>query len=485
MTGAVDAVDVLSYVVGGGTPWGVSRQWWWWAITVAGVVIVAGGLAGWRRVVRGRGVAAGALWLEIVPAARMSELAAVGFARLLVAGLSGVTDRGGSRVSLEMWAEADQTRIGVWVPGPGAARGVWAAVRDALPGALVRVARPPGLGRGGVRGWQLSPRGGVWAVLIEPGRTGGSARRPASTVGVGSRAGGEGPDPLGAVFAAVNDCAGRRCTGAGVQVVITGAGCPGGAFPGFSLAGDGVVTTVMDTLGVLARDTARWGVRAAAVFLTEVVFGLVEVLLPGPGSSSSRSRARGAGPGAGRAGVSGGAGGLARYAPPEHAGAAVWAGDGAVGGMDPVVALGARARVAKRAAGPHARVSVRVVACGVSDRAARALAWEVATGYSLAVAQAQFRPSRLRRCARVVGQRHPSRFFWVTVEELAALWHVPVNAAEFGLPEAAARTRPGGRGVPRPRAGEVSRYLPPFTAPITATGRGENPAGGHHWRQNR
>jgi hypothetical protein len=144
--------------------------------------------------------------------------------------------------------------------------------------------------------------------------------------------------------------------------------------------------------------------------------------------------------------------------------------------LDPVLAVAARARVAKRAVAPHVRVNVRVVASGVTDRAARGLAWEVATGYALALPQAQLRPSRLRRCARMVGQRRPSRFFWVTVEELAALWHVPVNAAEFDLPEAPARTRPGGRGVPRPRAAEVSRYLPPFAAPITSTGGDEGHA---------
>jgi hypothetical protein len=284
-----------------------------------------------------------------------------------------------------------------------------------------------------------------------------------------------GVEPLRAVFAAVTDFAARRGRGAGLQVVITGGGWPGSSLPGLGLGGDGALAPMMEGLGVLARDAARWAVRAAAVFLSEVVFGLVDALLPGPGSSPSRSRRTD--PGAGRAGGSG-RGGLARYAPTAHAGAAAWAGDGP-GGLDPVMALGARAQVVKRAAGPHVQVSLRVVACGVTDRAARGLAWQVATGYALALPQAQLRPSRLRRCARVVGQRRTSRFFWATVEELAALWHVPANAAEFGLPEAPARTRPGGRAVPRPRAGEASRYLPPFTTPIM-TGRGDDGAGGHH-----
>jgi hypothetical protein len=409
-----------------------------------------------------------ALWLEIMPTARMSEQGAVAFARLLVTGLSAVRNRGGSRVSLEIWAEGDQTRIGVWVPGRGAARGVSAAVRHALPGASVRVGRPPRLGpSGAVRGWQLSPRGGPWAVLLEPGRTGGSARGPASNAAGWARAGGVGVESLRAVFAAVTDFAARRATGAGLQVVITGTGSPGSAVLGGVLVGDGGWAPGMESLGVLARDAVRWALRAAAVFLTEVVFGLVDALLPGPGSGSSRSRARGAGSGAGRGAMSDG---LARYVPPDRLGAAVWAGEGP-GGLDPVLAVAARARVAKRAAGPHVRVSVRVVASGVSDRAAQGLAWEVATGYVLALPQAQLRPSRLRRCARVVGQRRPSRFFWATVEELAALWHVPINAAEFDLPEAPARTRPGGRGVPRPRSAEVNRYLPPFAAPITSTRR--------------
>jgi hypothetical protein len=447
-------------------------QWWSpWLIVVAGVVVTAGGLIAWRRGVRRCGLSGRVLWLEIVLGARTSELGGVEFARLLIAGLSSSRHRGGSRVSLELWAEAGQTRIGVWVPSRGAAQGVSAAIRHTMPGASVRAVEPPRLGTpSATQCWQLSPKGGPWAVLTEGGRSGGSARRAASITGARARAEGVGPEPLRAVFSALTEFAACRATMAGIQVVIGAAGPSGGLLLGEGFTGGRFLTLLAESLGALARDAARWGLRAAVAFLAEVVFGLVDALVPGSGPRSRRTSA-----GTGRAVGSGGAAGLARYAPPTSPGAAARPGDG--GGLDPVAALGARARVAKRAAGPHARVSVRVLACDVPDRAARGLAWEVANSYALALPQAQLRPSRLRRCDRTVRRRRVSRFFWVTVEELAALWHVPANAAEFDLPEAPARTRPGGRGVPRPRSAEANRYLPPFSAPTAAAGRTAPPAG--------
>jgi len=279
----------------------------------------------------------------------------------------------------------------------------------------------------------------------------------------------------------VNSFAARNATVAGVQVMITGAGLADRecAFPGAGRAGDGPFAAAVGMFGVLVRDTARWVIRGSAVFVDQVVVGLVEVLLLGQGWSSSGSRTRGRALGAGRAGVSASARGLARYRPPEGAMAEAWAGVDAAGGLDPVVGILARSVVAKRAAGPHVRVGVRVVGCGAADRAVRGLAWEVATGYALALPRAQLRPRRLRRCARAVTQRRLGRFFWATVEELAALWHVPASPAEFGLPETSARTRPGGKEVPRPRAAGTRRYLPPLVAPAAANGGGGKTTGGY------
>lgn len=160
---------------------------------------------------------------------------------------------------------------------------------------------------------ELAPRGGVWAPLIDPTA---APRTGAGTGGAGAAWTGAlmEAEPLRAVFAALARCAATHGPGdvAGVQLVVRAARTTGPS--SFLGAGGGVAAGLVHLLG-----------RAVSVLMLE----LLDILTLGRRPTRATTRT----------GVE------ARRAP-----------------LDPVQAAAVKARDAKRAAGPHLAVTLRVAA---------------------------------------------------------------------------------------------------------------------------
>lgn len=116
---------------------------------------------------------------------------------------------------------------------------------------------------------------------------------------------------------------------------------------------------------------------------------------------------------------------------------------------DPVAAAALKASDAKRVAGPHLRVTLRVALAtnpnmalaGRRHRLAR-----ITGGFDLVTTP--LRTGRVRRPASALTGRLPGRSFLATLPELAAVWHIPAEPGRYALAAQPARNRPPERHLP-------------------------------------
>lgn len=146
---------------------------------------------------------------------------------------------------------------------------------------------------------------------------------------------------------------------------------------------------------------------------------------------------------------------------------------------DPVVTAWRRAVAAKRAHGPHLRVTLRVIHCtgtehgqrqwrGQRGQHRRAVAG-LAGGFDLAAPLTTLRLHRVgdgwgtrgtRRTRMLIDQRRPARRrhrFAATITELAGLWHLPAEPTQYGMNDAVGRVRRPFRDLPRWRRPDARR----------------------------
>jgi hypothetical protein len=395
---------------------------------LGGVVVVAAvaGVVLRRRAARWEADAG--RWWEITSPSRPTPGSAVSVWQA-IGGVLRRTDRHGRlprRVALEILAApaaptdtgalgAGSVRVGVWVPPGMPGVTLVAALRAALPGAVITPTEagspwPSTVSAAGkaraVSVVELRPAGGVWAPLLDPAAnprpgTGGSG-------GVGGGAGGWGSprgeaEPLRAVFAALARCAAAQRTGdvSGVQVVVRATRTTGVAL----LAGAGGRGLAGGLVGVLAR--------AGSVLALE----LLDVFTPGRAATGVR-----------------GSGGAVR------------------GPVDPVQAAAVKARDAKRAAGPHLAVTLRVAAvtpAGVPEAVRRGRVAAILGGYDLITTPLRAHPARGPRAALRLAARLPGAWFAATTGELAAMWHLPADPARHGLAHPPARDLTPPRMLPQ------------------------------------
>ncbi|GAB2540915.1 hypothetical protein [Nocardia heshunensis] len=119
--------------------------------------------------------------------------------------------------------------------------------------------------------------------------------------------------------------------------------------------------------------------------------------------------------------------------------------------VDPVAAVRYRNVVAKKASGPHLRVTVRVAVSGrVPARYLRHEARLIADGYDAVATDGDgLITRRVRRPAHKVALRRPGTGFVVTVAEFGALWHLPTGSATYGIDTNPARSRRPHRDIAR------------------------------------
>lgn len=120
---------------------------------------------------------------------------------------------------------------------------------------------------------------------------------------------------------------------------------------------------------------------------------------------------------------------------------------------DPAVAAYRKAIAAKQAHGPHLQATLRLAVCSpVSRRLRRRAVNTLVNGYDLAAPAAILATRPAHRAERRLAQRLPGRRrdrFLVTLDEAAALWHVPDQPAQYGITDATARIRRPRRDLPR------------------------------------
>ncbi|MBB6372797.1 hypothetical protein BKA01_008048 [Pseudonocardia eucalypti] len=386
------------------------------------------------------GAAQGAVWLEITPPKTLPAGAGLALWRVLAGVLGrarGTWLWGRPALSVEWFADPGGVRAGVWLPAGIRPGPVADALERACPGARVRPTHPPVWWRYPSRCVELAPAAGPWTPLIDPA----TARRAAGQVG-GSEAAEE---PLRALLGALAGL--RPGEQAAVQLVVSHHRTGG--------AGGGVAGLLRGATPALLG-----GVTGA------VAAGVLAVLdLFSSSSRPTRRRARGQRTGGASAG-------------------------------DPVRAAAAKAADAKRAAGPHLRVTLRVAATvpmPTGWRAERARAGDLTAGFDL-VTDTELRPvwRRLAVAELLVLHGHGRRPFHATLPELAALWHLPTTPGRFGLTAATTRFHDPGRGVstgpdtsPTTGAGDTDarprRQAPP-PRPNGQQGGEQGGEPGHHGR---
>lgn len=122
---------------------------------------------------------------------------------------------------------------------------------------------------------------------------------------------------------------------------------------------------------------------------------------------------------------------------------------------DPVVKARERAVDAKKAHGPHLRVTIRVslarqhATTSTPGRPCRNTVAAIAGGFDRVAHGTDLALSRTRRARQCVSRRRPGRGFVATVDEMAALWHLPAQAACYNIAQTPARSRGPGRDLPR------------------------------------
>jgi len=119
----------------------------------------------------------------------------------------------------------------------------------------------------------------------------------------------------------------------------------------------------------------------------------------------------------------------------------------------PVAAARLEALYAKQAAAPHFSATLRIgVASAEPVPHGRAIVAGIAGGFdgiADSIHGGGLVTHRTRHRAYRVSARRPGRAFIATTAEVAALWHLPADAARYGLPVVHARTRNPRPGLPR------------------------------------
>ncbi len=380
--------------------------WWPW-LPLAVLLVVLAALAvriayraAWRRMV------AGGYWLAITPP-RSVEAARFGKLWPTLHPLAATAAGGRWRLirpplAFEMYAAGGELRAGLWLPGWVPVDEAAGAVGRAWPGATVQRVTPPTVGGSGaaVAGVRLVPD----ALHPDTGWLVNDLHPRA-----GSRcAGGADPD-LPGVFASLGLPDGPVL----LQVLVRPA--TGRRLGHLAMAGRRPVKP--RRRGGPTADMLLWALNLARGLLVAVL----DFLTTKGVSSSSRST---------------------RPEPPDAS------------QRDAM----AEAR-AKRSAGPHLLVTIRVGAASERRRAARQAAESVAYGY--AETSRALHPVRLlSRPAAVLAERRAGRGDWllVTTTELGVLAHLPPDPALYGFDTAALhRTPPTAtpRAVPERRTGTL------------------------------
>lgn len=122
---------------------------------------------------------------------------------------------------------------------------------------------------------------------------------------------------------------------------------------------------------------------------------------------------------------------------------------------DPVVTARQRAVEAKKARGPHLRITIRVslisqhAAASTRGRPRRNTVAAIAGGFDRVAHATDLTLTRSHRAKGHASTRRPGRGFIATVNELAMLWHLPAHAAYYNIAQTPARSRDPGRDLPR------------------------------------
>jgi hypothetical protein len=384
------------------------------ATAVTGAVVAWVWVSAWARRLRSMW-AAEAVWLVVSPPAVLPASAPLA----LWQALSGILRRAPRRfpgpsvtLAVEFVADAQRLRAGIWVPPQIAASSVARAVARAWPGARVSRDEPDPLGfHTAAAGRAGGSAGGLWeAVEMRPSDRWVPLIDATSAAGRGAaggrQVGDSGEERLRGLLAGLADRA-----------------------PGERACAQLIVTTGAGWQGSWRGQDARWWsgrlIVGTLLLLLRALGGMLDALLPG-GRPARRT------------------GG--------HSAAATTTGQRA---EDPAAVAAAKARAAKRAAGPHLHATIRVAlrvgvdASAHRRRIRRRLLYEIATGYDLITSTLRTRPVGQARAGQMLGIRAPGAGFAATLAELAALFHLPPEPTRYNMSSARARTGPGGHNIGR------------------------------------
>jgi hypothetical protein len=365
----------------------------WWPLLVV-VVVAALAVRGLLAVLVRRaqaGAAARASWVEITPPAVLPVEGARGLWRAL-AGLLSRTRRYGltpRRLAVEFVADSAGMRVGVWVPAALSARSVAETVGRCWPGARATVtSTPPTVtneGGGRVTAVHAVPCSGMWSPLLNPTRT--PRRQFGGHVAE--------VDGLHSVLSALAErgYGERACA----QLVVSPAR--------IARSGGG---------------DRSWWVRIGLAILKApfvIVLAVVDVLLS-KGATTSHIPAQ--------------------SSRPEE---------------NPAVIAHRKAVAAKQAHGPHLHATLRLaIASPLSQGLRRHAVNTMVIGYDQATSEASLVTRPMHRSARRLWQRLPGGRrdrFVITLDEAAALWHLPDHPAQYGITDAPARVSRPRRDLPR------------------------------------
>jgi hypothetical protein len=398
-------------------------QVWWPLLTVTAVAALVVGAVLSVALRRARAEAAThARWVEITPPA---VLPVDGSHRLwqALAGLLSRTRRHGlvpRQLAVEFLADSAGMRVGVWVPPTLSARSVAEVITRCWPGSRATIIRNPptweDIGtterpKDKVSALHVLPHGDQWTPLVDPTHT--TSRTP--YVGYGRQT--SMVDPLHSVLAALaeRDETERACA----QLVVTrvprrivGRGHRGGHRG-------------------RRRGRSLWAwIGISMVRAPFVILLFIADLFLSHGSTTKQPVP-------------------ASTPTPE----------------DPFVAAERKAIAAKKAHGPHLHATLRLAISSPSTRrethdryrpsqraVRRAELNAIVNGYDVAAPQADLITCRVSRPARRLSERRPGpgrHQFVITIDEAAALWHLPAEPAQYGIADATARIRRPRRDLPR------------------------------------
>jgi hypothetical protein len=394
--------------------WRTIQAWWPLLVVVAVVALTTGALLA-IAVRRARADAADrASWVEVTPPAVLPVDGARGLWRALE-GLLSRTRRHGfapHHLAVEFLADAAGMRVGVWVPPALSARSVAEAIVRCWPGSRATITRTPptvtdGEASGRVTAVHVVPRGGGWTPLLDATHT--VRRQPGSVAG--------GVDSLHSVLAELAERGEGEAACA--QLIVSHARTR--------------------TVSSQRRNRPLWA-RAliGLVRLPFVVLLAVADVLLTRGTSRPRTAT------------------TPTSSTPD----------------DPAVVARRKAVEAKQAHGPHLHATLRLAIGSPASRGLRRRAVNaIVNGYDLTAPEASLATRRVSRPAWRLADRVPGRGrdrFLITLDEAAALWHLPDEPAQYGITDATTRIR-------RPRR-DLPRYDPRRRNPRR---RPDQPEGGH------